>query len=308
MLSVPATRFRLISTTVFTRASNTVATSGSLFLNGANAYVAIDNLVYSGYEAPTATPTPTNTPTPTPTPIVHNQPTTSAGLAPNPDAQNEYPIKLWHFDGTTWNNITTSVDTVNHTITGITSSLSPFAIGEKDMTPPTLTNFQLNPYVIGSGSSSTISVSAQDDLTGVHSVSYSLTSSSGQVTTGDLSFISPSGVWQASVSPATGVYAVKLTATDVAGNQSTSDNLYLAVYDPSAGYVTGGGWVIPDDSKRIGVSSGAKTNFGFNVKYLSNNSSNPDGHFEMNDKQDGLDIKSTTLAWLTVSGSIADFQ
>lgn len=223
---------------------------------------------------------------------------------------NQNNLKLMHFDGTTWQDITTSVDTVNHTITGVTTSLSPFAIAElqPDTTPPTMTNFQLSPYVIANGSSSTISVSAQDDLTGVASVSYTLTSSSGQVTTGDLSFISPSGVWQATVSPATGVYAVKLTATDVAGNQSTSDNLYLAVFDPSAGYVTGGGWITPDDTTRVGVSSGAKTNFGFNVKYLSDNSTSPDGNFELNDKQDGLDIKSTALGWLTVSGSIADFQ
>ncbi len=222
--------------------------------------------------------------------------------------KNQNNLKLWHFDGTTWHDITTAVDTVNHTITGTTSSLSPFAIGEKDATPPTFTNFQLSPYVVANGNSSTISVSAQDDLTGVHTVSYSLTSSSGQVTTGDLSFISPSGVWQASISPTTGVYAVKITATDFTGNQSTSDNLYLAVYDSSAGYVTGGGWVTTADATRVGVSSGAKTNFGFNVKYLSNNSSNPDGSFEMNDKQDGLNIKSASLEWLTVSGSTADFQ
>ncbi len=221
---------------------------------------------------------------------------------------NQNQLKLWHFDGTTWNDITTSVDTVNHTITGVTSSLSPFAIGEKDTTAPTVTNFQLNPYVVANGSSATISVSAQDDLTGVDTVSYSLTSSSGQLTIGDLSFISPSGVWQATVSPTTGVYAVKVTTTDFAGNQSTSDNLYLAVFDSSAGYVTGGGWVTPADATRVSVSSGAKTNFGFNVKYLSNNSSNPDGNFVLNDKQDELEVKSTSLEWLTVSGSAADFQ
>jgi len=220
---------------------------------------------------------------------------------------NQNQLKLWHFDGTTWNDITTTVDTVNHTITGVTSSLSPFAIGEKDVTPPTLTNFQLNPYVVANGSSSTISVNALDDLTGVHAVSYSLTSGSGQVTTGDLNFINPSGVWQATVSPTTGVYAVKVTATDVAGNHSASDNLYVAVYDPSAGYVTGGGWVTPNDNTRIGVSSGGKANFGFNVKYLSG-SSTPDGSLEMNDKQDSLDFKTTSLEWLTVSGSTADFQ
>ncbi len=136
------------------------------------------------------------------------------------DVKNQNNLKLWHFDGTTWHDITTAVDTVNHTITGTTSSLSPFAIGEKDITPPTLTNFQLSPYVIANGSSSTISVSAQDD---------------------------------------------------------------------------------------IGVSSGAKTNLGFNVKYLSNNSANPDGSFVMNDKQDGLEVKSTSLDWPTVSGSTGDF-
>jgi len=216
-------------------------------------------------------------------------------------------LKLWHFDGTTWQDITTAVDSVNHTITGVTTSLSPFAIGEHDITAPTLTNFQLSPYVVANGASSTISVTAQDDLTGVQGVSYSLTNGSGQVTTGNLSFNSSAGNWQGTVSPVTGVYAVNVTATDVAGNQSSSDKLYLAVYNPSAGYVTGGGWIIPDDATRIGVSSGAKVTFGFNVKYLSG-SSTPDGSFAASDKQDGLEFKSTSMEWLTVSGATADFQ
>jgi hypothetical protein len=148
-------------------------------------------------------------------------------------------------------------------------------------------------------------VSADDAVTGVNTVTYTLTSSSGQETTGSLSFISPANQWQATVSPSTGVYAVKVKATDNAGLYATSENLYLAVYDPSAGHVTGGGWVIPNDSTRVGVSSGGKANFWFTVKYMNEV---PSDNLTINYKDDSLEIKSTAIDWLTVSGSTADFQ
>ncbi len=217
----------------------------------------------------------------------------------------EENLKLFHWYEQKWQNITTSVDTVNHIITGVSDSLSPFAIGDQDITPPSITSLQLSSYVIPNGNSSTISVKAQDDMTGVNTANYSLTSSTGQVTTGSLSFISPANEWQAAISPSTGVYTVKVTVADKAGNESVSDNLYLAVYDPSAGFVTGGGWVIPDVSTRVGVSSGGKSNFGFEAKYINGA---PSGNLTINYKQDSLEFKSTALEWLVVSGSASDFQ
>jgi hypothetical protein len=43
---------------------------------------------------------------------------------------NESDLKLFHFEGGTWVDVTTSLDTINDTICASVTSLSPFAIGE----------------------------------------------------------------------------------------------------------------------------------------------------------------------------------
>lgn len=50
---------------------------------------------------------------------------------------NENNLKLWHFNSATnqWENITTSLDTVNNVICGEATSLSPFVPLEQDMAP-----------------------------------------------------------------------------------------------------------------------------------------------------------------------------
>jgi hypothetical protein len=53
---------------------------------------------------------------------------------------NPSNLRLYHWNGSSWDNITTSVDTVNGTITGTTSSLSPFEVGEAVSTPIRATN------------------------------------------------------------------------------------------------------------------------------------------------------------------------
>jgi hypothetical protein len=263
----PSQTFTISSTTVDTylpAGQNQTITVG-------NASLTFDNITSAGYVVQTPISSPQGGPIPheykllgsyfdlTTTATYTGSITVTVPYDPNANGA----LKLWHWNGTSWQDITLTpggIDTTNHTITGVTTSLSPFAVGELDTTPPTLTDFQLSPYVVESGSSSTISVNAQDGLTGVDTVTYTLTSSNNQTTTGSLSFYSPNGLWQATVSPATGVYAVTLTATDIAGNQSQSENLYLAVYDPSAGFVTGGGWITPDAATRIGVTAGGKSN------------------------------------------------
>ena len=51
-------------------------------------------------------------------------------------------IRLFHFDGSSWIDVTTSVDTQNNVICGLTPSFSPFAIGEEVPTAITLSDFQ----------------------------------------------------------------------------------------------------------------------------------------------------------------------
>jgi hypothetical protein len=77
------------------------------------------------------------------------------------------------------------------------------------------------------------------------------------------------------------------------------------VYDPNAGHVTGGGWIVPSNATRVGISSGGKSNLGFTVKYINGS---PSGNLSLNYKQDNLEVKSTSMDWLTITGSTADFQ
>jgi probable HAF family extracellular repeat protein len=52
---------------------------------------------------------------------------------------NETNLNLMHFNGTAWENITTSIDIQTNTVCGVTSSLSPFVVAEEDVEPPTFT-------------------------------------------------------------------------------------------------------------------------------------------------------------------------
>ena len=63
---------------------------------------------------------------------------------------------------------------------------------------------------------------------------------------------------------ATGVYHVVVTVTDDDGGSATGDFRYVVVYDPNAGFVTGGGW--------INTPSG-KANLNINSKYQKGSNS-----------------------------------
>jgi len=60
--------------------------------------------------------------------------TITVSYDPSQVTGNPHNLKLMHWNGQRWENITVSVDTVNHTITGVTKSLSPFGVGEDLLT------------------------------------------------------------------------------------------------------------------------------------------------------------------------------
>jgi hypothetical protein len=62
----------------------------------------------------------------------------------------ESNLKLWHYTGGAWTNITASVDTINKTITGLSvTSFSPFAIAEDLAVVPEPSTILL--FVAGAG-------------------------------------------------------------------------------------------------------------------------------------------------------------
>ena len=100
-----------------------------------------------------------------------------------------------------------------------------------------------------------------------------------------------------------GVYTITATITDAAGESDTEFFQYVVAYDPSGGFVTGGGWIwsplrayVPD------VTLEGKATFGFVSKYQKG-AKVPTGNTEFQFKIADLNFKSTSYDWLVVTGS-----
>ncbi|MHC4432793.1 MAG: hypothetical protein ACYTBS_13210 [Planctomycetota bacterium] len=108
---------------------------------------------------------------------------------------------------------------------------------------------------------------------------------------------SPSGAFTAA-----GIYDVVLTVTDSHG-ASDSCTAMVVVYDPSAGFVTGGGWIdSPAGAYKPNSGLTGKANFGFVSKYKKG-ANTPTGNTEFQFKAGDLNFHSSSYEWLVVTGS-----
>ncbi len=105
-----------------------------------------------------------------------------------------------------------------------------------------------------------------------------------------------------------GVFAVTLTVTDKDGGVGQSVFQFIVVFDPAAGFVTGGGWIAspagayPADPSLVG-----KATFGFVSRY-QNGATTPSGNTEFNFQVGNLHFHSTRYDWLVVSGAKVRFK
>ena len=113
---------------------------------------------------------------------------------------------------------------------------------------------------------------------------------------------------------AAGVYSVVLTVNDKVGGITVVDSIgslteMVVVYDPSGGFVTGGGWIIspvvPALPQYMSVSG--KANFGFVSKYQKG-ANTPSGDTEFQFKEGNMNFKSTSYEWLVVAGARAQYK
>jgi hypothetical protein len=107
---------------------------------------------------------------------------------------------------------------------------------------------------------------------------------------------------------AVGVYTVTVTVTDKDLGGASAPLQYVVIYDASAGFVTGGGWInSPAGSYVANPSLVGKANFGFNSQYKKGQST-PDGQTEFQFQTGNLDFHSTSYDWLVVAGAKAQFK
>ena len=107
---------------------------------------------------------------------------------------------------------------------------------------------------------------------------------------------------------AAGVYTLKLTVTDEDGGTGQSIYQYVVVYDPNAGFVTGGGWInSPAGAYLPNLTLTGKLNIGFNAKYQKGTTV-PTGQTELDFHAANLDFHSTGYQWLVIAGAKAQYK
>jgi hypothetical protein len=105
----------------------------------------------------------------------------------------------------------------------------------------------------------------------------------------------------------TGVYTID---TEVEGGffDSSPVQTLFASYDPSAGFVTGGGWIVsPAGAYLADPDATGKAHFAFVSKY-QRGATAPSGNTQFQFETVGLTFKSTSYEWLVVSGKKAQYK
>ena len=108
---------------------------------------------------------------------------------------------------------------------------------------------------------------------------------------------------------AAGVYTVAMSVTDDDGGTDTETAAaYIVIYDPSAGFVTGGGWITsPAGAYADDPSLSGKATFGFVSRYQKG-ATVPIGSTEFQFHAASFDFKSTSYQWLVIAGARAQYK
>ena len=97
-----------------------------------------------------------------------------------------------------------------------------------------------------------------------------------------------------------GVYTIQVAVTDDDGGIGTA-SVMIVVYDPSAGFVTGGGWINSvAGAYKPDASLTGKANFGFVSKYKKG-AATPTGNTQFVFSAGDLNFHSDTYQWLVVN-------
>jgi len=216
-------------------------------------------------------------------------------------------------------------------VTTATVSGSPYAIIAGSALGTGLSNYSITYHngsltinavnsIDASGSSNTYPINTTATLSATISpavggvpVKFTVVSGSN-VTTTYSAFTNSTGIATYSVS-GLGVNLYKVTAEAGTGCAVTLTPAYFTVYDPNAGFVTGGGWIISPIvdastcSTCIFMRTTGKANFGFNAQYKKGSSA-VDGNTQFQFQEGNLNFKSSTYntGSLVIAGAKAIFK
>ena len=164
---------------------------------------------------------------------------------------------------------------------------------EKDIQAPVISitkPVQYGIYTVDSGESFLFGISDNLDPNPIVTASVStLNGDQFEVTNGDR------------LPTITGVYTLQVIGTDLSGNSATEELIFI-IYDPDGGFATGGGWFITDEESTLPYG---RANFGFVAKYQKGKST---GNLEFQYQDADINLKSTTIDWLTISSNKVIFQ
>ena len=199
--------------------------------------------------------------------------------------------------------VTLTADTAGTSFTCAATSAGGSASGsvtiKRDATPPDIAITSPTAFAVAEVGTlgADIQFTANDALSGLESDSPSALLNDGttevSVNSGDI--------------PIPGVYTLTVTATDLAGNQSTASRIFV-IYNPANGFATGGGWIIPGGGNSNpgddlpGIDGSSKATFGFVVKYKKG-ASNPSGQLEFQYHTGDFNLHSVDYNWLVVTNS-----
>ena len=195
--------------------------------------------------------------------------------------------------------------------TGIDAYLVRLSQGIVNVNSPPIINSVTGPSgPLALGSLATVSVNFTDaDALDTHTCTFAWDdgmTSSGVVTEPTTS--SPGQCMATHTYSAAGVFTVGITVTDNAGASASAPFEFVVVYDPSAGFVTGGGWIdSPAGAYTPNPGLTGKATFGFVSKYLKGANA-PTGQTEFQFHVASFNFQSSVYEWLVVSGAKAQYK
>jgi hypothetical protein len=177
-----------------------------------------------------------------------------------------------------------------------------------DAAGPVTSNIVATPNPVAVGNGATLTATVSDATTGgsnIASAEYKIDAGAfAPMAAANGSFNSATENITALVPPfsAPGVYTLCARGTDAVGNVGAAECIFLPVYDPNGGFVTGGGSVdSPAGADLANSAAAGPATFGFVSKYLPG-ASTPSGNVEFQFKAGNLNFRSSSMDWLVVTG------